>query len=136
MVKAKELSIDLRLNIIDLHKAGNSYGDIYKRLDTPRSTVQSFIKKFAQFRTTEILLGRGWKRKLSAKSDQKQFREININPRMVLDNYAKRLETEGTSVSKRTIQRCLNKNVVHGYRRRLTPLPKPCHVATRMSFVK
>ena len=88
MLKTLDPNIDLRQKIIDLHKAGNSYGDIYKRLDTPRSAVQSVIKKFAQFRTTEILLGRGWKRKLSPNSGRKQFREINYIPLMMLVNIA------------------------------------------------
>ena len=45
MVKTKELSVDLREKIIEYRKAGNRYGNISARLDIPRATVQSIIKK-------------------------------------------------------------------------------------------
>ena len=115
-MKTKELSIDLRQKIIDLHKAGNSYGEVSKRLDIPKFTVQSVINKFVNFGSAETLSEHGLKQKLSARTALKLFLEVKNNPRMVLDNIAKRLETEGTSVSKHTIQRCLNKNELHGYR--------------------
>ena len=71
MVKTKELSIDLRLKIIDLHKAENSYGEISKCLDIPKSIVQSVIKKFAQFGSAETLPGRCRKQKVSVRTARK-----------------------------------------------------------------
>ena len=62
MVKTKELSISSRQKIINLHKLGNSYGEISKRLDIQRSTLQSVIKKFAEFGTAETLHGRSQKK--------------------------------------------------------------------------
>ena len=40
------------------------------------------------------------------------------------------------SVSKRTIQRCLNKNGLHSYRPRPTPLHKLCHITASLNFEK
>ena len=68
MGKTKEHSVEIRQKIINFHKARNSYGDISKRLDIPRSTVQSVVSKFAQFCTAQILPGRGRKQKLSPKT--------------------------------------------------------------------
>ena len=136
MGKTKEHSVEIRQKIIDFHKARNSYGDISKRLDIPRSTVQSVVSKFAQFGTAQTLPGRGRKQKLSPRTARKLCREVNINPRLVLKDIAETLQAEGTSVSKRTIQRCLYKNGLHGYRPRRTPLHKPKHVAARLNFAK
>ena len=66
--KTKELSVDLRQRIINFHKSGNTYSTISNWLSTPRSTVQSVIKEFKQFGTTENLSKRGRKPKLSPKT--------------------------------------------------------------------
>ena len=42
------------------------------------------------------------------------------------------VDIEGTSVNKRTIQRCLNKNYLHRDRYRRILLHKICHVAARL----
>lgn len=63
-------------------------------------------------------------------------REVNINPRVVLKDIAKSLDTMGISVSTRTIQRCLNRNGLYGNRPRRTPLHKPCHIVARFNFAK
>ena len=136
MGKTQELSVDLRKKVIEFHKAGNSYGNICKRLDIPRSTIQLVIKKFAQFGTAETLPGRGRKPKISVKTARKLCREVNSNPRVVLNDVVEGLDAEGTTVSKRTIQRCLNKNSLYSHRPRQTPLHKPCHVAARLNFTK
>lgn len=136
MGKTKELSVDLRQKIIDFHKSGNSYGEISKRLSIPRSTVQSVIKKFNVFGSTETLPGRGRKRKLSPRSARKICREVDTNPRVELSDIGRMLEAQGTSVSTRTIQRCLNRSGLHGRRPRLKPLHKKCHVAARLNFAK
>lgn len=116
MGKTKELTVDLRQKIIDFHKEGNSYGDISARLHIPRSTVQYVIKKFAKFGTVKTLPGRGRRPKLSSRTARKLCRDVNTNPRVVLDDIVDKLGAEGTSVSKRTVQRCLNKNGLHGHR--------------------
>lgn len=136
MGKTKELSVALRQRIVDFHKSGNSYGIISRRLAIPRSTVQSVIKKFEVCGTTRTLPGRGRKPKMSPRTVRKLCRDVNINPRIVLKDVAKELDTKGISVSTRTLQRCLNANNLKGYRPRRTPLHKPCHLAARLKFAK
>ena len=46
MGKSKEISKDLRKNIVDLHKSGSSLGAISKRLKVPRSSVQTIVRKY------------------------------------------------------------------------------------------
>ena len=67
---------------------------------------------------------------------RKLFRDVNNNPRLWLKNVAEQFEVMGSSVSKCTIQRCLNRNVFHGRRPRRTQMHKPFHVAVRLNFVK
>ena len=64
MVKTEELSIDFRQKTFNLHRTGNSYDEISKRLLIPRSSLQSAIQEFAQFGTAEKLHGRKQKQKL------------------------------------------------------------------------
>lgn len=136
MVKTKELSIDLRKKIIDLHKSRNSYGDIARRLVIPRSTVQSVVKKFRQYGTTENLPGRGAKPKMSQKTLRKVCREATMNPRIILTDVKEMLKMQGTSVSVRTIQRQLQKSGLPGRRPRKTPLHKKCHLSARLEYAR
>ena len=98
--------------------------------------MQSAIKKFAQFGTPETLPGRERKSKLTGKTARILFCEVNNNLLIVLDNIAKKLETEGTSVNKSIIQRCMNKKGLHCNLPRRTPLEKPCHITARLTFSK
>ena len=68
MGKTKELNVDLRQQIINFHKSGNSYSTNSDLLGIPRFMVQSSIKKFKQFGTTENLPGHGRKAKVSPKT--------------------------------------------------------------------
>ena len=111
MEKAKELSVDLRQGIINLYKLGNSYSTISNWLPIP-STVQSLKKKLKQFGMTENLPGCGRKAKLSTRTAQKLCHKVNINPRVVLKDNAKSLDTIGVSISICTIC-CLNRNQLH-----------------------
>ena len=109
MKKTQELSVDLRTNVIDSHEVGNSYFDISKSLDIRRSTVQCVIKKFSKFCNVETFPGRGLKPKVSVKTMRKLRRPVSNNSRLLFKNVAKQLDAMRTSVSKRTIQRCLNR---------------------------
>ena len=44
MGKSKEISHDLRIKIVDLHKSGSSLGAISKHLKVPRSSVQTIVR--------------------------------------------------------------------------------------------
>lgn len=136
MVKTKEHSNDVRKKIIDFYEIGLSYGEISKRLDISRSTVQSIIKKFKQVQTTENLPGRGRKAKISTRTARKLCREVNLNPRTNINDLTKNLDEQGITVCTRTVQRCLNKNGLKGCRPRRTPFHKKCHLEARLNFAR
>ena len=104
MGKAKELSVDSRQKVNDIYKSGNNFDSI------PRSTVKYVIKKFSLFCSTEILPERGRIHKLSPRTARKLCHDVEANPRIVLSDICSMLEAQGTSVSTRTIQRCLNRS--------------------------
>lgn len=134
MVKVRELSYDIRQRIVHLHRSGMGYGTIGKRLEVPRSTVQSVIIKFKRDQTVRSLPGRGRKRKISPRLERKICREVNMNPRVVLKDIAEELRVGGVQVSERTIQRTLNRNGLKARRPRKTPFHKPCHLKSRLTF--
>ncbi|KAI4890731.1 hypothetical protein NFI96_009044 [Prochilodus magdalenae] len=49
MGKTKELSQDLRVRIVDLHKAGMGYKKISKVLDVKVTTIGAIIRKFKEY---------------------------------------------------------------------------------------
>ena len=95
MGKTKDLIIELRQRIINFYMLVNSYSTISNRLAVPRFTIQSVIKKFKQFGTTENLTGCGRKATLSPRTAIKLCREVNIKPRVVLKEIAKNLGMMG-----------------------------------------
>ncbi|KAI4905720.1 hypothetical protein NFI96_013078 [Prochilodus magdalenae] len=52
MGKTKELSQDLRVRIVDLHKAGMGYKKISKVLDVKVTTIGAIIRKFKEYNLT------------------------------------------------------------------------------------
>ncbi|MBN3310347.1 NECA1 protein, partial [Amia calva] len=58
MKKTKELSVQKRQMVVDLHKSGNGYKKIHKLLNLPLSTVRAIINKFKRYGTVKNLTGR------------------------------------------------------------------------------
>ena len=136
MEKSKELNVDLGQRIISFHKSGNSYITISNRLAIPRYTVQSVIKKFKQFRTTQNLRGCGRKAKLSPTTASKMYLEVYIRSRILLKDIAKSVDTIVISINTRTVRRCFNRNVLYVNQPWWTPLHKPWHMVARFNFVE
>jgi transposase len=57
MKKTKELAVQKGQMVVDLHKSGNGYKKIHKRLNIPLSTVRAIIRKFKRYGTVENLTG-------------------------------------------------------------------------------
>ena len=70
--------------IVKFLKLGERYGNISKRLNIIRSTMQSIEKKCKESGTTDTLSGRGRKPKLTPRSTRKICRETIMNPRILL----------------------------------------------------
>jgi hypothetical protein len=75
--KSKEISQDLRKNIVDLHKSGSSLGAIFKCLKVPRSSAC----KYKHYGTTHASYHSGMRRVLSPRDERTLVRKVQNNPR-------------------------------------------------------
>ena len=75
MPRTKEISEDLRLRIVDLHKAGKGYKSISKSLDVHQSTVRQIVYKWRKFSTVATLPGNGCPAKMTARAQCRMLNE-------------------------------------------------------------
>ena len=132
----KELSQEIRKKIIDKHVKGKGYKTISKQLDVPVTTVAHIIQKFKIHETVANLPGRGCRRKIDDKSQRQIIRMVTKEPRKTSKEIKDELQAQGTSVSDRTIRRCLSQSGLNGRRPRRTPLLKTDHKKARLEFAK
>ena len=104
MGKSKEISQDLRKNIVDLHESGSSVGAISKRLKVPRSSVQTIVRKYKHQGTTQPSNRSGRRRVLSPRDERTLVRKVQINHRTTAKDLVKMLEETGTKVSISTVK--------------------------------
>ena len=114
MPRTKEISEDLRLRIVDLHKAGKGYKSISKSLDVHQSTVRQIVYKWRKFSTVATLPRSGRPAKMTARAQRRMLNEVKKNPRVSAKDLQKSLEHANISVDESTIRKTLNKNGVHG----------------------
>ena len=122
MPRTKEISEDLRLRIVDLHKAGKGYKSISKSLDVHQSTVRQIVYKWRKFSTVATLPRSGRPAKMTARAQRRMLNEVKKNPRVSAKDLQKSLEHANISVDESTIRKTLNKNGVHGRTPRKKPL--------------
>ncbi len=65
--KCKELSVDLRENIVEKHAQSQGYKSISRDLNVPESTERNIIKRISVHGTVANLPGRGQKSKFNEK---------------------------------------------------------------------
>ncbi|KAL0151707.1 hypothetical protein M9458_053006, partial [Cirrhinus mrigala] len=136
--RRKELSQEIRKKIIDNHVKGKGYKTISKQLDVPVTTVAHIIQKF-KFKirgTVANLPGHGRRRKIDDKSKRRIIRMVTKEPRKTSKEIQGELHAQGTSVSDRTIHRCLSQSGLHGRRPRRTPFLKTNHKKARLEYAK
>ena len=92
MGKSKEISQDLRKEFVDLHKSGSSLGGISKRLKVLRSSVQTILRKYEHYGTTQLSYRSGRRRVLSPRDERTLVRKMQINPRTTAKELVKMLE--------------------------------------------
>ncbi|CAJ0966069.1 unnamed protein product [Ranitomeya imitator] len=80
--KTKELSEDLRNQIVRKHEQSQGYKSVSKDLNVPVSTVRSVIKKFKAHDTVANLPRCGWKRKIDKRFQRKIVRMLDKEPRL------------------------------------------------------
>ncbi|CAJ0929321.1 unnamed protein product [Ranitomeya imitator] len=106
--KTKELPEDLRNQIVRKHEQSQGYKSISKDLNVPVSTVRSVIKKFRPHGTMANLPRCGRKRKIDKRFQRKIVQMLDKEPRLISKQVQAALQSEGTTVSTRTIRRHLN----------------------------
>ena len=70
MPQTKYISEDLRLRIVDLHKAGKGYKSISKSLDVHQYTVRYIVYKWRKFSTVATLPRSGRPAKMTKSTAQ------------------------------------------------------------------
>jgi transposase len=136
MPRTKEISEDLRLRIVDLHKAGKGYKSISKSLDVHQSTVRQIVYKWRKFSTVATLPMSSRPAKMTAKGQRRMLNEVKKNPRVSAKDLQKSLEHANISVDESTIHKTLNKNGVHGRTPRKKPLLSKKNIAAHLKFAK
>lgn len=120
----RELSQEIRKNIIDLHVKGKGYKTISKQPDVPVTTAAHIIQKFKVHGTVANLPGRGRKRKIDDILKRRIIRMVTKEPRTTSKEIRGELQGQGTSVSDRTIRHCLSQSGLNGRRPRRTQIIK------------
>ncbi|GAA6222128.1 histone H2A.Z-specific chaperone CHZ1-like, partial [Lates japonicus] len=113
-----ELSEDLKLKLIDAYKSGKGYKKISKRFGFSISTIRNVIKKWKIRGTVEVKPRSGRPRKISDKTARLLCRKATQNPHMTAKDLQEGLADAGVMVHPSTVQRCLNKQGLHGRVRR------------------
>uniref|UniRef100_A0AAZ3S9Y9 Transposase Tc1-like domain-containing protein n=1 Tax=Oncorhynchus tshawytscha TaxID=74940 RepID=A0AAZ3S9Y9_ONCTS len=121
MPRTKEISEDLRLQVINMHKAGKGFKSISKSLDVHQSTVRQIVYKWRKFSAVATLLRSGHPAEITASAQCRMINEVKKNLRVSAKDLQKSLEHANISVDESTIRKTLNKNGVHGR----TPWKKP-----------
>ena len=115
---SKELSEDLRTKILEKHGQSQGYKSISRDVDLSVSTVRYVIKKFTAHGTVANLPGRGRKRKIDERLQQRIVPMVDKEPWSTSKQIQADLQTQGTTVSARH----LNEMGRYGRRPRRTPL--------------
>lgn len=137
MAKTRELSTDLRQNIINFHKKGKGYRIISKELDLPLSTVGNIIRKYKNSEHAVANLPRsGRPRKLTDGNARWISRKVQKNPFITRGEIQSDLKEAGADVGKDTISRALNRTGLLSRSPRKVPLLKRRHVNARLNYVK
>ncbi len=121
----KELSEDLRIRIVALHKDGLSYKKFSNSLELSYSTVARVIQRFPKTGFTQNRPRKGRSKKLSPCAVRQMQKLAPKNSRMSAASIALEVaELEGQLVSAQTIRHALQQVGLHGHRPRRKPLLK------------
>ena len=109
--KKRELSEEVRHKIVTKHGQSQGYKPISRDLDVPLSTVRNIhnvIRKFKAHDTVANLPGRSRKRKLDWRLQRRIVRMVGKTPRSTAKQIQADLQTQGSTVSTRTIRHQLD----------------------------
>ncbi len=131
----KELSEDLRIRIIALHKNGRGYKKFGNTLKLSYSTVASGTQRFSKVFWNRPHRGRS--KKLGPRAVHQVQKLASKNRRMSAASIAFEVaEVEGQLVSAQTIRHTLQQVGLHGHHPRRKPLLKLAHKKARKQFAE
>ena len=113
MPKTKEISVDLRNEIVEAHKGGKGYRVIGNMFHIPTSTVGYIIRKWKEYQTTENLPRTGATKKISTRALNRITRIVSKIPQTTRKELVEKLEAVGTLVSKHTVFNALRECGLH-----------------------
>ncbi len=124
----KELSEDLRIRIVALHKDGLGYKKFSNSLELSYSTVARVIQRFSKTGFTRNRPCKGRSKKFSPRALRQVQKLTSKNRRMSAASIALEIaEVEGQLVSAQAIHHTLQQVGLHGRRPRRKPLLKLAH---------
>ena len=104
MPSTKELSEDLRLRIVDLHKAGKGYKSNSKSLAVHQSMVRQIVYRWRKFSTATTLPRSGHPVKMTARAQRRLLNEVKKNPRVSAKDLQKSLAYANIPVNLRYLK--------------------------------
>ncbi|CAI9576007.1 unnamed protein product, partial [Staurois parvus] len=109
IVRSKEISEDLRKQVVDAHKSGKGYKRIAKDLGLHLSTVKRIIYKWKKFSTVATLPRSGRPTKISAKARHTILKHMRDNTRVTAKDLKASLALDNINVHESTIRKTLSK---------------------------
>ncbi len=133
----KELSEDLRIRIVALHKDGLGYKKFSNSLELSYSTVARVIQRFSKMGFSRNRPRKGQSKKLSPCAVRQVQKLASKNRRMSAASIALEVaEVEGQLVSAQTIRHTLQQVGLHGRHPRRKPLLKLAHKKACKQFAE
>ena len=133
MPRTNELSIDLRIRIVEDRKSGLSFGQLAQKYKISKSGARKMVMKFEKENTLANLPGRGRKKKTTPHEDRRIVREVKKKGRTSTKEIK---ESLNLSVSEKTIGRRLKAaGYISSYERK-KPHISPKNKKKRLAFAK
>ncbi|XP_032416992.1 uncharacterized protein LOC116718853 isoform X1 [Xiphophorus hellerii] len=107
--KTKELSCDVRDQIVDLHKAGMGYRTISKKLGVKVPTVGAIIRKWKKYKMTVNRPRSGAPCKILPEGMRMIIRKVVDQPTTTREELVNDLMAVGTTVTKHTVGNALRR---------------------------
>ncbi|XP_035992336.1 uncharacterized protein LOC118562987 isoform X5 [Fundulus heteroclitus] len=107
--KTKELSGDIRDQIVNLHKAGMGYRTISKKLDVKVPTVGAIIRKWKKYKVTINRPRSGAPCKILPEGMRMIIRKVMDQPSTTREELVNDLMAVGTTVTKHTVGNTLRR---------------------------
>ena len=102
-MKNKNLSNEVRHQVVEKNRSGEGYKKISKSLIIPLSTVKSIIKRWKIYHTTQTLPRSGRPYKLISRASRKLVRDVTVIPTMTWKDLQVSMFKMGVSVHQSTI---------------------------------